>query len=186
MKPMKLMPEAARTIPLNPTIRQAIPADAECLAVLATQVWLHTYATDGISTVIARYVLAELSTAQFAAILTQAHSTVLIAEVDGHTVGYALVNAGVACPSGGPNLEVTSLYVQEHFAGQGIGSALLQGCRQIAELRTGSADYWLTVNAKNLPAIAFYGRHGLVKTGTAYFELGGEKHENHVMVSTPT
>jgi hypothetical protein len=42
------------------------------------------------------------------------------------------------------------------------------------------------VNAKNSSAFAFYARHGLVRTGTAYFELGGEKHENHVMISTPT
>jgi diamine N-acetyltransferase len=171
-------------MPVKATIRQATPADAECLAVLATQVWLHTYATDGISTVIARYVLAELNAAKFAAILTQAYSTVLVAEVDGHTVGYALVNEGVACPHGGPNVEVASLYVQAHFAGLGIGSTLLRECKQLAQHRTGSPAIWLMVNAENFPAIAFYKKHGLAKAGTAYFELGGEKHENHVLVST--
>lgn len=152
---------------------------------LAAQVWLHTYATDGISVVIARYVLAELSAAKFAAMLTRECSTVLVAEVNGHTVGYALVKEGVACPNGGPNVEVASLYVQEHFVGKGIGSALLRACQQLALLRTGSSAVWLTVNAKNYPAIAFYKKHGLAQTGTAYFELGGEKHENHVLVCTP-
>jgi diamine N-acetyltransferase len=133
--------------------------------------------------VIARYVLDELSVSKFAAILTQDNSTVLIAEVDGNTVGYTLVNVDAPCPSGSPTVEVVALYVQEHFARQGIGSALLRECEQIAQQRTGSADYWLTVNAQNLPAIAFYGRQGLVKTGTAYFELDGGKYENHVMVS---
>jgi diamine N-acetyltransferase len=170
-------------MPVKTTIRHAVPADAECLSVLATQVWLHTYATDGISTVIARYVLVELSSAKFATILAQEHSTVLLAEVSEHTVGYALVNAGVTCPSGGPNVEVASLYVQAHFAGQGVGSALLRECQQLALQRTGSAAIWLTVNAKNYPAIAFYKKHGLAQTGTAFFELGGEKHENHVLVS---
>ena len=168
------------------TIRQAIPADAECLAVLATQVWLHTYATDGISVVIARYVLAEFSAAKFADVLTQAHSTVLVAEMDGHTVGYALVSLGLACPTGGPSVEVATLYVQEHFAGQGVGSALLLECQHVAQQRTGSCAIWLTVNAQNLRAIAFYKKRGLAKTGTAYFELGGEKHENQVMVSVPS
>lgn len=171
-------------MPIKPAIRHAIPADAERLAALAMQVWLHTYATDGISTVIARYVLAQFSAAKFAAILMQAHSAVLVAEVNAHAVGYALVNVGVACPSGSPFVEVASLYVQVHFAGQGIGSALLRECQQLAQQRTGSAAIWLTVNAKNYPAIAFYKKHGLAQTGTAYFELGGEKHENHVLVST--
>jgi diamine N-acetyltransferase len=170
-------------MPIKPTIRHAVPADAECLSVLATQVWLHTYATDGVSNVIAQYVLAEFSAAKFAAILAQEHSTVLVAEVNGHTMGYALVNTGVACAANGPCVEVASLYVQAHFAGQGIGSALLRDCQRLALQRTGSAAIWLTVNAKNYPAIAFYKKHGLAQTGTAYFELGGEKHENHVLAS---
>jgi diamine N-acetyltransferase len=167
---------------LNHTIRRGIFVDAECLSVLATQVWLHTYATDGISAVIARYVLDELSVDKFATILTQENSTVLVAEVNGNTVGYGLVNVGSACPTGDSGVEVASLYVQEHFARQGIGSALLWECKQLALQHTGSSAYWLMVNAGNLPAIAFYAKHGLIKTGTAYFELGGEKHENHVMV----
>jgi diamine N-acetyltransferase len=179
-------PQIAKARPTRSIIRQGISADAECLAVLATQVWLHTYATDGISAVIARYVSDELSVSKFAAILTQENSTVLIAEMDAHTVGYALVNVDAPCPSGSPTVEVASLYVQEHFARQGIGSALLRECQQIAQQRTGRADYWLMVNAENLPAIAFYAKQGLVKTGTAYFELSGGKHENHVMVSSPT
>jgi diamine N-acetyltransferase len=172
------------TVPHKTAIRQATSGDAERLSVLATQVWLHTYATDGISPVIARYVLDELSASKFAAILTQNNSIILIAEVDGNTVGYALVKVDAPCPSGSPTVEVASLYVQEHFARQGIGSTLLRECQQIARRRKGSADIWLTVNAQNAPAIAFYVQQGLVKTGTAYFELGGEKHENHVMVCT--
>jgi diamine N-acetyltransferase len=168
----------------NHTIRRGIFVDAECLSVLATQVWLHTYATDGISAVIARYVLDELSVGKFATILTQENSTVLVAEVNDNIVGYALVNVGSACPAGDSGVEVASLYVQEHFARQGIGSALLRECQQFARLHTGSTAYWLMVNAENLPAIAFYVKQSLVKTGTAYFELGGEMHENHVMVSS--
>ncbi len=171
-------------MPVKTTIRHAIAADAECLAALATQVWLHTYATDGISCAIARYVLAEFSATKFSAVLAQEHSTVLLAETNGHAVGYALANLGVACPAGGPSVEVASLYVQAHFARRGIGSVLLRECQQLALQRTGSAAIWLTVNAKNYPAIAFYKAHGLVQTGTANFELGGGKHENHVLVGT--
>ena len=167
------------------TIREGTPADAERLAVLATQVWLHTYATDGISSVIARYVLSELSVSKFTAMLLQENSTVLVAQIDVNIVGYAVVNMDVPCPSGSPTVEVASLYVQEHFARKAIGSSLFQQSRQLALRRTGSSAIWLMVNVQNWPAIAFYQKHGLVKTGTAYFELGGEKHENHVLVSGP-
>jgi diamine N-acetyltransferase len=92
-------------MPLKFTIRQAISTDFEDLAVLATQVWLHTYATDGISPAIARYVLDVLSVSKFATLLTQENSAVLVAEVDGNTAGYAVVNMGVACPSGSPSVE---------------------------------------------------------------------------------
>ncbi len=167
----------------NLSIRMGALADVNCLAALATQVWLHTYATDGISPAIAHYVSSEFNVSKFATILMQEKSAVLVAEVHGNTVGYALVNVDAPCLSGSSTVEVVSLYVQAHFARRGIGAALLRECQQVAHRRTGSAGIWLTVNAQNLPAIAFYAKHGMVKTGTAYFELGGENHENHVMAS---
>ena len=165
-------------------IREGVPSDAERLAVLATQVWLHTYATDGIDTSVARYVLSELSVGKFKDLLTQDDVAILVAETDENIVGYAVVNVDAKCPSANCTVEVVSLYVQEHFAGKGIGSSLLMESRRVAQRRVGSATIWLKVYARNFPAIAFYRKHGLVKTGTAYFELGGKKHENHVLVST--
>jgi hypothetical protein len=41
-------------------IRAGRTGDVDRLAVLAAQVWLHTYATDGINDEIAQYVLSEL------------------------------------------------------------------------------------------------------------------------------
>ncbi len=165
-------------------IREGAPSDAERLAVLATQVWLHTYATDGIDTAIARYVLSELSVDKFGSLLTRKDVTVLVAGIDENIVGYAVVNVDAKCPSASCQVEVVSLYVQEHFARKGIGSSLLIESRRVAHRCVGSTTIWLKVYARNFPAIAFYRKHGLVKTGTAYFELGGEKHENHVLVST--
>ena len=173
----------SNVMPLEVTIRAGVPSDAERLAVLAAQVWLHTYATAGISAVIAHYVLSELSVSKFLACLSRENLTVLVAEVDENIVGYALVNVGVLCPAGSPTVEMVSLYVQAHFARKGIGSLLLQESKALALRQAGSSAIWLTVNAKNWPAIAFYQKHGMFKTGTAYFELGGEKHENLVLVS---
>jgi hypothetical protein len=43
---------------------------------------------------------------------------------------------------------------------------------------------WLTVNVKNSRAIAFYTKHGYSKIGVTYFRLGGESHENHVLLGS--
>ena len=48
-------------------IRSGRPGDARRLAVLATQVWLHTYATDGVTDEISQYVLSEFTVERFLA-----------------------------------------------------------------------------------------------------------------------
>ena len=50
-------------------IRSGRSEDANCLAVLPTQVWLHTYATGGITADIAEYVLDELTLEKYRALL---------------------------------------------------------------------------------------------------------------------
>jgi len=168
----------------EPTIRQGVPADTACLAALAIQVWLHTYATDGIRSAIARYVLSEFTTEKFAGILADTESQLLVAEMNQHLVGYALVKFGAVCPTSSlSNVELATLYVQEHFTRSGLGSALLARCQNLARERAGSARLWLTVNARNERAIAFYRKHRFEQAGTTLFELGGEKHQNHVFLS---
>lgn len=48
-------------------IRSGRPGDARRLAVLATQVWLHTYATDGVTDEILQHVLSEFTVERFLA-----------------------------------------------------------------------------------------------------------------------
>jgi hypothetical protein len=50
-------------------IRSGRSEDANRLAVLAAQVWLHTYATGGITADIAEYVLHELTPEKYLALL---------------------------------------------------------------------------------------------------------------------
>ena len=77
-------------------------------------------------------------------------------------------------------MELQTLYVQEHFLGQGVGSLLLAAAEALARSRANSR-LWLTVNATNRRAIAFYDRKGYAQVGTAYFVLGAERYENHVL-----
>jgi diamine N-acetyltransferase len=163
-------------------IRVGLPSDAGRLAVLASQVWLHTYATEGITNEIAQYILSELTVEKFAASLGEPEVCLLVAECGECLVGFAVVKFDALCPTGaGAVVELQTLYVQEHFIGHGIGRSLLQTAETKAREQS-SSSLWLTVNAKNVRAIAFYARQGYVKVGTTYFVLGQSRHENHVLV----
>lgn len=165
-------------------IRAGRPADAALLAALATQVFLHTYATQGISDAIAKHVLAEFTPAKFQSWLASDAAAVLVAEKNAHLVGYARLAFGAVCPvPGAGTAELSTLYVQEHFTGRGVGAALLAQAQALALQRT-QLPLWLTVNAQNLRAIAFYAAQGCSTIGTAQFVLGGVSHPNHVLVTS--
>lgn len=166
----------------SPSIRVAQTQDASRLAVLAVQVWLHTYATEGISRDIAEYILSDLSPQKYLALLSDPSSHVLVAERGENLIGLAVVKFGVPCPaSERSSTELETLYVQEPFVSQGVGKLLLQAAQAKAREHVNTA-LWLTVNAKNSRAIAFYQNLGYSKVGTTYFVLGAGRHENHVLI----
>lgn len=77
------------------------------------------------------------------------------------------------------------LYVQPRHQGQGKGSALLSACLQQLAAQGGESA-WLTVNAENSNALAFYRRHGFADDGQAFFVLDGQFYENRIlMISLP-
>lgn len=163
-------------------IRTGSSEDANRLAVLAAQVWLHTYATDGITADIAEYVLRELTPEKFLHTLNAQSSQVFVAESGASLVGLAVVKFDTACPSVDySSAELQTLYVQAHFIGQGVGKLLLRAAQAEARQRSNGV-LWLTVNAKNAKAVDFYAQQGYKKVGTTYFVLGEGRHENHVLI----
>jgi ribosomal protein S18 acetylase RimI-like enzyme len=169
---------------MNPDIhiRPGQANDTNAIAVLANQVWLHTYATTGITTDIANYVLAELTPRKYQEILQDPTSQLLVAEHGHNLVGFAVVKLGTPCPSGAhTTAELQTLYVQAHFLGSGIGKSLLRAAEAWARARSGTA-LWLMVNAQNARAIAFYQHLGYTNVGTTYFALGEGRYENHVLI----
>ena len=83
------------TTPEPIAFRLAVAADALCLGVLSTQVFLDTYATQGIRAAVAREVLALHSVAAYDALLADPGVTLLVAECAGHLVGFSQVADGV-------------------------------------------------------------------------------------------
>ncbi|HEY6618479.1 MAG TPA: GNAT family N-acetyltransferase [Steroidobacteraceae bacterium] len=163
-------------------VRSGTLPDAACLAALGSQVWLHTYARSGIRPTIARYIHEHLSPSALQLQLERSDAFTLVAEVDGHLVGYAIIEFGKACVARSPAAtHLDKLYVQEYFVGTGIGPALLAEVRAEASRRVASSALWLTVNSQNQRARNFYARQGFTDIGDTIFDLYGEQHENRIL-----
>lgn len=163
-------------------IRAARPEDAQNLAALAIQVWLHTYATEGIRNALSGYVLAEFTPEAFRMRMGNPHHLLLVTEHNDHLVAYAELDFEAPREDvPGIATELATLYVQEHFAGQGLGKRLLEASAIEAQRRTSSRAYWLSVYHGNANAIAFYRKQGFTERGAFDFELDGERHRNLVM-----
>lgn len=166
----------------NFTIRFGTPVDAECLSALGSQVWLHTYAKEGIRPTIARYIHEHLSPLDFRHQLERLDAFTVIAEVNAHLVGFAAAEVGKTCNNLSPaSSHLDKLYVQEHFLRMGIGCALLKAVQTEAARRSQSSALWLTVNSKNKRAQAFYAKQGFTEIGIKHFDLYGEQHENRIL-----
>ena len=166
---------------INPSIRLARPEDALCIAVLGTQVFLDTYAIGGIRPSLAREVLANFSVDAVSALLADASTSFLLAEHEGHLIGYAqvgerrtqeLVPQAMAA-------ELRRLYVQERFTGHGIGKRLLQEAERFAASR-GASLLWLTAWVGNPRALQFYPRQGYAEMGRTAYVFEGESYENRL------
>lgn len=156
-------------------------ADAANLAALSIEVWLHTYARDGIRRAFSDYVLREFTAARFTDRLSSPHEAVVKCERDGHLLGYLRLDFASVCPTvPGVTTEIATLYVRSRQARQGIGSALLAHASDICRAR-GVAGVWLCVNHENAPAIAFYEAQRFTRHGSCRFELEDERHENFIL-----
>lgn len=162
-------------------LRPAIAEDALCLSVLAMQVFLDTYTTQGIRPAIAREVLSSYSVEVFSRTISSNNSRLLCAELAGHLVGFAHVTLGAShkVAPAGVQAELFRLYVQKPFTGKHVGSALLASAERIVS-EAGATVLWLTTWVHNHRAIQFYGRRGYQDRGLTYFTFEGESHENRV------
>ena len=84
---------------------------------------------------------------------------VVLAEVAGTAVGFAMFYATYSSLLTQPCLWLDDLFVQASVRGMGVGTALLKHLAQIAESTNCGRIEW-TVNAKNAPGVAFYEKQG--------------------------
>lgn len=86
---------------------------------------------------------------------TQPRAEVLIAEVDGEAIGFALYFHNFSTFLGKPGLYLEDLYIRPAFRGRGYGRRIMQALARIAVDRgCGRFEWW--VLDWNHPAVEFY------------------------------
>jgi len=161
--------------------RVAKPADALCVGVLATHVFLNTYATDGLRPDLAREALANYSPTVFEARIRDSSNHFLLAERAGHLVAFSecSLSSKPPIPSLSAGVELVRLYVQRHSQRVGIGAALLAKAEAHAKV-SGAPSMWLTAWLGNTNARAFYLAQGYKDVGTTSHLFEGRAYENRI------
>jgi diamine N-acetyltransferase len=173
------------TDPADISIRAATHADALCIGVLGTQVFLDTYAPDGITPSLAREVQHQMSTAAIAATLAMPATRTLVAEHAAHAahmVGFMQLTLGAKqkLVEVDDAVEMNRLYVLERFTRRGIGRMLLESAEALAA-SSGAHALWLTAWEGNHRARAFYASQGYEDVGAATYSFEDEHYENRVL-----
>ena len=155
-------------------IREATKDDCINLAVLSLQVWLETYAVEGIRTEYSKYVLSTFTESYFLDLLNNSNYRLLLSEIDDTLQGYALINLKSCFKDETNGFEIDKLYVHNKFNGQGVGRNLLYEVEQ----RYGGR-FWLytwTENTSN----KFYQHLGFNQIGKLDIDFNGNVIENNV------
>ena len=84
---------------------------------------------------------------------------VLIAEIDGEAVGFALYFSTFSTFRGQPGTYLEDLFVRPEYRGQGIGKALLSSVAKVAVERGSGRLEWSVLDW-NKPSIEFYRSQG--------------------------
>jgi ribosomal protein S18 acetylase RimI-like enzyme len=163
------------------SLRAATDADALCLGVLATQVFLDTYAFTGITEAVAHEVREAFSTESFSSLLAKKSTFITVAVVREALVGFAQTTIGSkqSLAPAGAQAELDRLYVQEPFTSKGIGSLLLRNHESLAA-EHGASVLWLSPWVGNDRALRFYAKHNYEDFGLVFFHMGQHKIENRV------
>ena len=162
--------------PLQISIAKANLATATRLAALGRQTFSETFADSNKPADMAAYLAETYSPELQLAQLQDPSINCLLAQMQGHTVGYALLqeNSLLGLAEGAPasrQLEIKQLYVLEDWIGTGLGKALMQRAFDIAQAAHATAVV-LGVWEHNVRAQAFYQRFGFREVGEVAFKLG--------------
>lgn len=163
-------------------IRRAQLHDAAALAALAERTFRDTFAADNSESDMDRYCRAHFGAALQRREIDDAGTLTLVAEAQYELIGYAQLHPlkrHLSVAARRP-IELSRLYVQSDWLGQGIGQRLLEAACVEARQR-GCDVLWLGVWEHNLRAQAFYAKQGFEVVGEHPFLLGEDRQRDLVM-----
>ncbi len=163
--------------------RPGMAADALCVGALATQVFLDTYATEGIGSDLAREAFKNYSPEAVLARLADPDTFFILSERQAHLVGFAEMSRNRPCPVAavGYRFELVRLYVQRRFQRQVLGRTLTLQAEALAR-REAAAGVWLAAWSGNDRALAFYSALQYENVGTTEYVSEGRAYENMLFV----
>ncbi|MFF3066123.1 GNAT family N-acetyltransferase [Oerskovia sp. NPDC057915] len=196
---------------MTTSLRTATPADADRLAALAAITFPLACPPGSDPAAVAEHIRTQLSPERFVAWSASADHALLVAESPGSPgspdvgpgspddrtgsdgagdlVGYALLVRGVpddtdivAVVGAEPTVELSKIYVHPASQGTGVASDLLRAALDAAPALVPDRAVWLGTNGENARAQAFYRKHGFAVAGTRTYVVGGEAHDDVVMV----
>ncbi len=156
-------------------IRDANRNDCQNLAALSIQVWLHTYAIEGIRKNDSNYVLTTFTEQYYTNLLETPIYRIFVHVEKDNLLGFIVVNLESFFKDESNGYEICTFYIQEHFQGQGIGKGLLNEI-----IKNHGNLFWLSTWVHNSAAINFYKKFGFKDIGTIDYKIGDELHKNRV------
>lgn len=165
----------------HPQLRPATTDDAVTIAALSVQVFLDTYAPEGIRPDLALEAFSNYSTEAFVERLAEPSRCFFLSEHETGLVGFAeLLLSTLAAPvENVVGAELVRLYVQPQAHGMGIGRHLLQAC-ELAASNRGLPFIWLTAWEGNHRACDFYKAVGYTDIGATTYTFQGNTYGNRV------
>jgi len=164
-------------------IRQALPADAKDLAVLAERTFRDTFEAMNTAEDMALHCRITYGEAQQHAEITYPGMCTLVCEEAGQLIAYAQLRWDhiPACVVAKHAGEIQRLYVDRPWHGKGIAHELMAAC--LDEMKARSCDVvWLGVWEKNWRAQAFYRKFGFTEVGDHVFRLGSDPQRDIILV----
>ncbi len=163
-------------------LRAGVPDDSLAISALAIQVFLDTYAIDGVRPDLAREAFREYAVEAFEARLREPERRFLLAMRGAGLAGFAelTINARAAPAGEVSGAELVRLYVQPCFQSIGLGRRLLSAAEGVAA-EGGARTLWLTAWEGNERARAFYARCGYADIGQTSYEFEGQAYPNRVL-----
>ncbi len=164
------------------TLRTGTTDDATTIAALAIQVFLDTYATDGVRPDVAREALRDYGVDAFLPRLREPQRRFILAERGTALVGFAELSlSDETTPAGGERgAELVRLYIQPAAQRAGLGRQLIRAAEAMAT-EAGLGAMWLTAWDGNHRALGFYAHEGYADIGATNYRIEGVDYGNRVL-----